>query len=160
MLGFRDSLPMILYRTLDAVMPLYRELFSRFDLTEQQWRVLRVLWADQSATVKSLSEQTLLPAPSLVGILDRMEKKELVARIRSVEDRRNVLIVATAQGRALQTEIMPLIEQVHQTVQATVSTEEFTAMHDTMTRITQATQNLRLADALGETPKLESGGKR
>ena len=38
--SFDQSLPMILHRTLDAVMPDYRELFARYNLTEQQWRVL------------------------------------------------------------------------------------------------------------------------
>jgi DNA-binding MarR family transcriptional regulator len=41
---FSRSLPMLLYRTLDAVMPRFRRIFNEFGLTEQQWRVLRVLW--------------------------------------------------------------------------------------------------------------------
>jgi DNA-binding MarR family transcriptional regulator len=41
---FTRSLPMMLYRTLDTVMPRFRSIFNEFGLTEQQWRVLRVLW--------------------------------------------------------------------------------------------------------------------
>ena len=40
--NFSDTPPMILNTTLDAVMPVDRELFARFGVTEQQWRVLWV----------------------------------------------------------------------------------------------------------------------
>jgi len=73
---FLDSLPMILSRSLDRVMPSYRRLFQANDLTDQQWRVLRALWEKQHLTSAQISQITLLPPPSLVGILDRLEKKK------------------------------------------------------------------------------------
>jgi len=65
---FTRSLPMMLYRTLDTVMPSFRKIFNDFGLTEQQWRVLRVLWEGDDITIRQLAEVTLIPAPSLVGI--------------------------------------------------------------------------------------------
>ena len=85
--SFGETLPMHLYRTLDAIMPEYRNLFAKNNLTEQQWRILRVLWAKNNISVVNLSEQTLLPAPSLVGILDRLVKKNLINRKRSNKNR-------------------------------------------------------------------------
>jgi DNA-binding MarR family transcriptional regulator len=64
MQGFSRSLPIILYRTLDAVMPRFRQIFNEFGLTGQQWRVLRVLWEQESITFSELSELTLIPAPT------------------------------------------------------------------------------------------------
>ena len=45
---FLDSLPMILSRSLDRIMPVYRTLFQEHAITDQQWRVMRALW-EQSA---------------------------------------------------------------------------------------------------------------
>ena len=56
--SFDRSLPMTLNRALDAVMPPYRELFSRYGLTEQQWRILRVLWTNDEITSVDLSNNT------------------------------------------------------------------------------------------------------
>ena len=56
--SFGDTLPMQLYRTLDAIMPEYRNLFAKNNLTEQQWRILRVLWADNNITVAKLSKNS------------------------------------------------------------------------------------------------------
>ena len=58
--AFRETLPMLLNITLDQVMPVYRDLFARHGLTEQQWRILRVLWSEGAVTTTHLSRQTLL----------------------------------------------------------------------------------------------------
>ena len=126
--SFDDSLPMILHRTLDATMPDYRELFARYNLTEQQWRVLRVLWSSKKVTSVELSGRTLIPAPSLVGVIDRLEKKGFVTRVRSVEDRRAVYVVATVQGRALEEEVSPQVRQIDENLRASVTAEEWQVM--------------------------------
>lgn len=106
---FSRSLPMMLYRTLDAVMPRFRKIFNEFGLTEQQWRVLRVLWEHEAMTLNRLAGMTLVPAPSLVGIVDRLERDHLVTRQRSQSDRRKVNVVLTSQGAALEDEVMPRV---------------------------------------------------
>ena len=110
-LDFTTSLPMLLNRSLDAIMPPYRDLFQEFGVTEQQWRVLRVLWEQKHLTSAQISILTLLPSPSLVGILDRLEKKELVKRLRSSSDRREINITITDKGRELQSEVLPKVKK-------------------------------------------------
>jgi len=122
---FLDSLPMILSRTLDGVMPVYRALFQEHAITDQQWRVMRALWEQKHLTSKQISEITLLPSPSLVGILDRLEKKGFVGRLRSVEDRRLVYIVPTQAGRNLQELMLPKIEQIHDRFMHQVTPDEW-----------------------------------
>ena len=68
---FQRSLPMMLYRTLDCVLPAFRQIYQEFGITEQQWRVLRVLWETDSQSLLALAEATLISSPSLVGIVDR-----------------------------------------------------------------------------------------
>ena len=122
---FLDSLPMILSRSLDRIMPVYRTLFQEHAITDQQWRVMRALWEQKHLTSKQISEITLLPSPSLVGILDRLEKKGFIGRLRSVEDRRLVYIVPTLAGRELQELMLPKIEQIHDLFMKKVTPEEW-----------------------------------
>lgn len=110
---FSQSLPMMLYRTLDAVMPRFRKIFNDFGLTEQQWRVLRVLWEYEALTINHLAERTLIPPPSLVGIVDRLERDELVTRQRSQSDRRKVNVVLLAKGVALEHQVMPRVGRTY-----------------------------------------------
>jgi homoprotocatechuate degradation regulator HpaR len=106
---FSGSLPMMLYRTLDTVMPRFRKIFNDFGITEQQWRVLRVLWEHDAVTINRLAELTLIPAPSLVGIIDRLERDERVIRQRSQADRRKVNVVLIAKGVELEDQVMPRV---------------------------------------------------
>ncbi len=146
---FLDSLPMILSRTLDGVMPVYRALFQEHAITDQQWRVMRALWEQKHLTSKQISEITLLPSPSLVGILDRLEKKGFVGRLRSVEDRRLVYIVPTQAGRNLQELMLPKIEQIHDRFMHQVTPDEWGELN-------------RILDKLNEyktTPVIASGNE-
>jgi len=110
---FGRSLPMLLYRALDAVMPRFRRIFNDFGLTEQQWRVLRVLWDDDGIALRELSDRTLIPAPSLVGVVGRLGTQGLVARRRSDADRRVVFVTLTPSGRRLQGEVEPRVRQAY-----------------------------------------------
>ena len=122
---FLDSLPMILSRSIDGIMPVYRTLFQEHAITDQQWRVMRALWEQKHLTSKQISEITLLPSPSLVGILDRLEKKRFIGRLRSVKDRRLVYIVPTQAGRELQELMLPKIEEIHDSFTRKVTPEEW-----------------------------------
>ena len=110
---FSQSLPMMLYRALNAVMPRFRLIFNEFGITEQQWRVLRVLWEQDGTAFHELAGLTLIPPPSLVGIIDRLQAAGLVERRRSDSDRRSVFVHLTTQGAALETEVMPRVQQTY-----------------------------------------------
>ena len=118
---FSESLPMMLYRSLDAVMPRFRLIFNEFGLTEQQWRVLRVLWEHDEIGFRAVAELTLIPAPSLVGVVDRLHDNGLVDRRRSQTDRRNVFLFATAEGRALHERVMPRVDATYRELTDSIS---------------------------------------
>ena len=120
---FSRSLPIMLYRTIDAVMPRFREIFKEAGLTEQQWRVLRVLWDENEVGASRIAELTVIPAASLVGVIDRLERKGLVARRRSHQDRRAVDIALTAEGRALEPEVMPKVATAYAELKQSIDPE-------------------------------------
>jgi homoprotocatechuate degradation regulator HpaR len=120
---FTRSLPMMLYRALDTVMPSFRKIFNDFGLTEQQWRILRVLWEGDDITIRQLAEVTLIPAPSLVGIVDRLERDGLVARQRLTTDRRKVNVAVTQAGAELEDKIMPRVASAYVELKQSVDAE-------------------------------------
>lgn len=111
---------MMLYSALDAVMPRFRKIFKKFGLTEQQWRILRVLWETDSVALQTLAEITLIPAPSLVGVIDRLETSDLVERRRSKSDRRVVYIHATRTGQKLEQKVRPEVDRLYAELQASI----------------------------------------
>ncbi|MDE0755758.1 MAG: MarR family transcriptional regulator [Woeseiaceae bacterium] len=122
---FSRSLPMMLYRALDTVMPRFRKVFNEFGLTEQQWRVLRVLWEQDEIAFNQLSALTLIPPPSLVGVVDRLTKGGLVKRRRSVIDRRSVSVFATKAGMALEDKVRPRVELAYAELRQAINANEW-----------------------------------
>jgi len=145
---FSGSLPMMLYAALDAVMPRFRAIFKEFGLTEQQWRVLRVLWEQNEIGSGELAALTHISAPSLVGVIDRLVKMQLVQKQRSANDRRVVYISITASGQQLERQVMPRVNKAYAELQASLD-------QATWTQLLEGLQ--ALADAPG-VPSAESPG--
>ncbi len=62
----------------------------RLDLTPAELRVFRVLREEGSSPMNRFCAATLLSQPSITGIVDKLEERGMVERVRSKEDRREV----------------------------------------------------------------------
>jgi len=121
-------------------MPSYRAVFTKYDITEQQWRILRVLWEQERCSASNLAEKTLIPGASLVGILDRLSKKELIKRIRSEQDRRRVFVEATRRGSALEEEITPQIDEIYAQLIGTTGERNWNSLVRTLKKFIKANE--------------------
>lgn len=115
---FSASLPMALLQAREAAMRLFRPMLADHDLTEQQWRVLRALNAeDHPLEVGVLAEHTFLLAPSLSRILANLEARSLVARTTAAHDQRRSLIALTPDGQALVGRVGPQSEALYNSIE-------------------------------------------
>src|SRR5438093_605035 len=76
-------------------------------LTSPQFDVIATLGDTQGMPCRELSEKTLVTKGTLTGVLDRLEKKGLIERVPSREDRRCTLIRLTPKGDARFREVFP-----------------------------------------------------
>jgi DNA-binding MarR family transcriptional regulator len=76
-----------------------RELKTTCGLTVPQLVCLSAIVREKQITAVALSGQVNLSPSTLVGILDRLEKARSIQRVRSIEDRRQVIIKATEAGK-------------------------------------------------------------
>ena len=73
---------------------------AEHDLSMVQTRLLGVL-RDRTPTMNELARFLGLDKSSVTGLVDRAERRGLVARVPSAADRRAVLVSLTDQGRSL-----------------------------------------------------------
>ena len=96
------NLPRLLLQAREAVMAHTRPGLRQHGLSDQQWRVLRVLGehADDPQGIETgrVAREAYLLGPSLTGVLSRMERDGLIERERSVQDARRTVVRATALG--------------------------------------------------------------
>lgn len=95
------SLPIALMRAREKVMAPIREMLSDSGITEQQWRILRVLSEHGSQEASKLADRACLLLPSQTRILQSMLEKGFVTRTPDEKDRRRQHVAITAKGQAI-----------------------------------------------------------
>ena len=99
------NLPRLLLEAREAVMQHTRPSLREHGLSDQQWRVLRVLGehAREPGGVETgrVAREALLLGPSLTGVLTRMERDGLIRRARCPQDARRTVVRATPAGLKL-----------------------------------------------------------
>jgi len=95
------SLPIALMRARESVMAPIRDMLSETGLSEQQWRVLRVLAEQGEMDSHSLADRACLLFPSLTRMAATMNAKGLITQTRDPKDRRRQLIDIAPAGLAI-----------------------------------------------------------
>ncbi len=95
------SLPIALLRARERVMGPIRQMLADVGVTEQQWRVLRVLRENGTLDPTEIAERCCLLMPSLTRILQTLEGKGLLSRERHPTDRRKQQVTITEGGQQL-----------------------------------------------------------
>jgi homoprotocatechuate degradation regulator HpaR len=101
------SLPIAMLRARETMMAPIRQMLNEVGVTEQQWRVMRVLDERGTMDPKELAAEACLLNPSLTRIMKLLEKKGLMRRKAHPTDRRKVLLDITDEGRALMSAAAP-----------------------------------------------------
>jgi len=114
----------------DATRALVRALTVR--LAEQgvsfgHWTFLRILWAHDGLTQRELSEQAGVMEPTTFSAIKAMEELGYVTRRQMPQNRKNVYVYLTAQGRALKEKLVPLAEEVNRIATRGVLPEDVAA---------------------------------
>jgi DNA-binding MarR family transcriptional regulator len=88
-----------------------RNLVKRFGLTGPQLIVLREIAARGETTAGEIARAVSLGQATITGILERLEKRELITRCRSDADRRRLQLRSTPAGERLLADTPPLMQE-------------------------------------------------
>ena len=105
------NLPRLLLQAREAVMLHTRPSLREHGLSDQQWRVLRVLGEHGMVETGKVAREAFILGPSLTGVLTRMERDGLIRRERDDADQRRTVVEATAKG-------LELVERLSTTIEA------------------------------------------
>lgn len=86
-------------RTSDQIQNRFGRLFREYGITPSQYNVLRILRGEaRPLQCAEITERMVQVVPAMTGLLDRLEKQELIVRERSSEDRRVIFVEPTAKA--------------------------------------------------------------
>lgn len=109
-----ESLTIALLQARETAMGFFRPILKSYNLTEQQWRIIRVLADKRSIDFHELSVQTCILRPSLTGILTRMEREGLIFRLKPLNDQRKLYVSLTPAGQELYDKARQEVEEGYQ----------------------------------------------
>lgn len=112
---FQNSIGFIVNKTAKAfVRALDSELREKVGVSVGQWKVMVTLVDQDGLTQKEIAERLGLEGPTLIPIIDKMEKDNLVIRRVDSSDRRNNRIYRTEKANELWSEMVKCAARVRQ----------------------------------------------
>ena len=124
------ALPVSLLRTREAVMSTMRPILRSHGMTEQQLRVLRALSLSEPKTKTALAAEAVLLMPSLLRILQDLEKMKLVRLVRTSESTRLSQVVLTEKGSKISERMTRDVKVQSKIIRKIVGSEEYDRLLD------------------------------
>jgi homoprotocatechuate degradation regulator HpaR len=134
------NLPRLLLQAREAVMAHTRPSLREHGLSDQQWRVLRVLGEHGTVETGRVAREAYILGPSLTGVLARMERDGLVQRERDPEDQRRTVVEATAKGRRLVEKLSHAIEAHYQWLEKSLGRQKLSELYALLDQLIELEQ--------------------
>ena len=131
-----------LYAATNSIIRYYRIYLNEIGITYTQYLVLLVLWEQQSCNIKKIAEILKLDSPTITPIVQKLEKMNLVNRVRNEADERVVTVLLTKDGIDLEAQVADIQNKV--ACKTHLKTKEFNDLKGTLNK---------LADTMSEKEK-------
>lgn len=95
----------------------FRPMLARHDITEQQWRVLRVLAEAGPLEATELAARASILPPSLTRIIRALEERKFMTRNRVKEDGRRTSLAISPAGLALIEDLAPERRTIYEAIE-------------------------------------------
>lgn len=127
-------------KTLERVLDM--ELKSRCGLTGGQWKIVLVLALSDGLTQKKLADLIFVESPTLVPMLDKMERQGLVQRRPDSEDRRINRIFLTPKSKKLVDSITKCILDFRKSITHGIPQNKIDVAHQVLQSIARNAENV------------------
>lgn len=131
----RRSLPIALLRAREAVMSHFRPMLAEHDITEQQWRVIRILAERGTVDASEMADRAFILAPSLTRIIRSLEERGIIAKTKDENDGRRVLLQITPAGLAIIEEVAPESRLIYDRLEKRIGRERIDQLLDMLDEI-------------------------
>jgi homoprotocatechuate degradation regulator HpaR len=98
---FDETAAWVVFSAKEAVVAPLRPLLRHYNITEPQWRAMRVINDRRIIDATGLAEAAMLHPTSVSRILRDLEKRKLIVRQPDAGDRRRSVVALSPDGREL-----------------------------------------------------------
>ena len=124
----------LVYKINKKVRDLHRELVRDYKINIPQYCVLRHLGELGMLQLKELASKCNISPPTMTGVIDMLEEKELVLRVKHDKDRRSLLVGLTKQGKQLY-DSLPVRGELFEDCCSVLNSTEILTMNKLLTKL-------------------------
>lgn len=135
LLELDDTLGFLIGRTHLKVKSDFSKAIKPFGITPVQWILLKRLWGKNGQSLKDLAETTYKDQANTSRIVDKLEKRGLLTRVRSKNDRRIYFIYLTKKGKDLENKIIPRVQKVAKGIEDLLNPEDLKQLKDLLNKV-------------------------
>lgn len=103
----------------------YESRLSCFGVTPVQFFVLAAMWEQDGIKFKDLAMATNMDGATLTGILDRLERQDLVERRSDPDDRRSRLIFLKDKAKRIKNDMIEMALNLNRELESQFPPDEF-----------------------------------
>ena len=130
-----NQLCFALYAATNSIIRYYRIYLNKIGITYTQYLVLLVLWESKNCSIKEIAKVLKLDSPTITPIVQKLEKMDLVKRVRSDKDERVVLVSLTKTGIDLEDQVADIQNKV--ACKTHLKTKDFNELKETLNQLTE-----------------------
>ena len=131
MVSLEEAVFLDLVRTTETLSRPVTQFLKAADLSPAQYNVLRILrGSPDGLTCGEVGNRMITRDPDITRLLDRMEKRDLIARNRDDKDRRVVLARITASGLDLLARLDQPVHDLHRKLLGHLGSERLQSLSD------------------------------
>lgn len=121
---FKDCLCFQVNRVARKMTRIIQEPLTPYRLTTTQFFLLTALYEEDGILISTLAQKVALDRATLTGLLDRMERDDLIERRPDAEDRRAIRIYLTQKSQGLRQELTDLYHRNNNVFLSLLTEEE------------------------------------
>lgn len=116
---------------------LSNQLLSPYDLTGSQFKILMVLYMSPAGSVRQtdIEAKFSMTNPTVTGLVQKLEAKNLVNRMPHPEDRRSKVLVLMERAIQMKEELLALADSLEQQMTANLTEEEYDQLASLLMKI-------------------------
>ena len=136
------SINISLIQAREALMTQFRPILNNAGITDQQWRIIRLLAENGTLDFQDLANQACILRPSLTGILKKLEKVGYVVRLKPSNDQRRVYLKLTGEGEKLHRTTCDQVDARYDVIESVLSKDKLKQLQSLLGKLSAIGQHI------------------
>lgn len=136
--SYKESMGFHLARANQKLINRLAREFRKYNITPEQWALLNILRSEDGLSQKDLTDKMGKDQTTITRALDNLNKKNLIIRQSSTDDRRVYLIFMTSEGANLMNILVPIARNTMSDIFKGFSQEEINQLRTLLDRLYDA----------------------